>query len=102
MFRRRVLERIEVAAVSALLFSLRSLVRQQRRCLIFVVLLCVSAGLAPGGWWLHAFESATKAQQPAAELVGTVDEADLLKAGSNDSNWLMYGRTYNAHPSSPP
>ena len=49
------------------------------------------------GWWLHAFESATKARQPAAEPVGAVDEDDLLKAGGNDANWLMYGRTYNGH-----
>ena len=37
-----------------------------------------------------------KVQQPA-EPVGAVDENDLLKAGTNDANWLMYGRTYDAH-----
>ena len=35
------------------------------------------------------------------EPVGAVDESDLLKAGGNDANWLMYGRTYNAHRYSP-
>ena len=34
-------------------------------------------------------------------LYGAVDENDLLKAASNDSNWLMYGRTYDAHRFSP-
>ena len=35
------------------------------------------------------------------EPVGAVDENDLMKAGTNDANWLMYGRTYNAHRYSP-
>ena len=43
----------------------------------------------------------TRLQQPAAEPVGAVDEADLLKSGGNDANWLMYGRTYNGHRYSP-
>ena len=37
----------------------------------------------------------------AAEPVGAVDDDDLLKAGANDANWLMYGRTYDAHRYSP-
>ncbi len=41
-----------------------------------------------------------RGQQPA-EPVGAVDENDLLKAGANDSNWLMYGRTYDAQRYSP-
>ena len=41
-------------------------------------------------------------QQPAsAEPVGAVDPDDLLKATLNDANWLMYGRTYDAHRYSP-
>ena len=59
---------------------------------------CLPAGLGWQAWWLRiAFEPATKVQQPAAEPVGAVDEADLLKSGGNDANWLMYGRTYNGH-----
>ena len=37
----------------------------------------------------------------AAEPVGAVDDDDLMKAGSNDANWLMYGRTYDAQRYSP-
>ena len=36
-----------------------------------------------------------------AEPVGAVDDDDLLKAGGNHSNWLMYGRTYDAQRYSP-
>ncbi len=39
------------------------------------------------------------AQQPAAAdvVVGSVNDDDLLAAGGNDSNWLMYGRTYDSN-----
>jgi alcohol dehydrogenase (cytochrome c) len=35
------------------------------------------------------------------ELVGSVDHEDLLKAATNNANWLMYGRTYDSHRFSP-
>ena len=41
------------------------------------------------------------AQQAAAEPVGAVDDDDLFKAGANNGNWLMYGRTYDAQRYSP-
>ena len=62
----------------------------------FVASLCLAAWLGLQAW--HGFvlrAGRARAQQPAAEPVGAVDENDLLKAGSNDANWLMYGRTYN-------
>src|SRR5262245_3073559 len=37
----------------------------------------------------------------AAEPVGAVDDKALLAADANNSNWLMYGRTYDAHRYSP-
>ncbi len=44
------------------------------------------------------------AEAPAApeavedgEPVGSVDEQDLLTSQANNSNWLMYGRSYNGH-----
>ena len=48
-----------------------------------------------------ADEPAAANQPASAEPVGLVDDDDLLKAGSNQSNWLMYGRTYDAHRYSP-
>jgi alcohol dehydrogenase (cytochrome c) len=36
-----------------------------------------------------------------AEPVGSVTEKDLLNAADNTGNWLMYGRTYDAHRYSP-
>ena len=42
-----------------------------------------------------------KAPAKKDETVGTVGEKDLLNAGSNNDNWLMYGRTYDAHRFSP-
>ena len=50
---------------------------------------------------IPALEPALPAQQAAAEPVGAVDDDDLVKAGANNDNWLMYGRTYNAHRYSP-
>src|SRR5262249_28034146 len=41
-----------------------------------------------------------QAQAPA-EPVGTIDDNDLLKAGVNTADWLMYGRTYSAQRFSP-
>ena len=32
----------------------------------------------------------------ASELVGLVDDEDLLAAADNNGNWLMYGRTYDS------
>ncbi len=42
-----------------------------------------------------------EATAAAAEPVGAVDDDDLLKAGSNHANWLIYGRTYDGHRYSP-
>ena len=42
-----------------------------------------------------------KAAADKDEQVGPVDEKDLLNAASNNSNWLMYGRTYDAQRYSP-
>src|SRR5581483_7959818 len=39
---------------------------------------------------------AAPAAVESAEPVGAVTEQHLLTAGNNNSNWLMYGRTYNA------
>jgi alcohol dehydrogenase (cytochrome c) len=41
------------------------------------------------------------AKDKAAEPVGSVDADTLLKADGNNANWLMYGRTYDAHRYSP-
>src|SRR5262249_10850805 len=41
-----------------------------------------------------------KAEKPA-EPVGAVNDEKLLAADKNDANWLMYGRTYDAHRYSP-
>ncbi len=46
-----------------------------------------------------AAKTADKADK--AEPVGSVTEKDLLNAADNTGNWLMYGRTYNAHRFSP-
>ncbi|HKI21556.1 MAG TPA: PQQ-binding-like beta-propeller repeat protein, partial [Isosphaeraceae bacterium] len=82
--------------MSALHLSLHALARPRVRWVCLVTSLCLVAWLGLGGWWLQAFEPASKRQQQP-EPVGAVDESDLLKAGANDANWLMYGRTYNAH-----
>src|SRR5438034_9434523 len=42
-----------------------------------------------------------KATAQNTQPVGTVDEQDLLNAAANNSNWLMYGRTYDAQRHSP-
>ena len=62
-------------------------------CLRHVTLPCRVSG--PLGRAAPGLLARCKVQQPA-EPVGAVDENDLLKAGTNDANWLMYGRTYNA------
>ena len=36
-----------------------------------------------------------------AEPIGSVTDKDLLSAASNNANWLMYGRTYDAQRFSP-
>ena len=92
--------RCEGAAVSASHLSCCALGRWRVRGLCLVVSVSIAACLALWGGRLWAFWPGGKAQQPA-EPVGAVDENDLLKAGTNDANWLMYGRTYNAHRYSP-
>ena len=95
---RRFRGRSEVAAVSAMHFSFRALARLRVRSLCLIALASLVVLLTVGGWRLRAVEPAAKGQQPAARtVVGGVDEGDLLKAGTNDANWLMYGRTYNAN-----
>src|SRR5262249_2879866 len=61
---------------------------------------CLAAWLGLGGRGLRAREPEPQVRQ-AAEPVGAVDDDDLLKAGANDANWLMYGRTYDAQRYSP-
>jgi alcohol dehydrogenase (cytochrome c) len=46
---------------------------------------------------LLASRSPAQNDEPASELVGAVDQKALLGADGNSANWLMYGRTYNAH-----
>src|SRR5262249_44503913 len=75
--------------------------RLRVRGLCFLTLLGLAAWLGLGSWGFRARGAAPKAQQPAAEPVGSVDDNDLLKAGSNNANWLMYGRTYDGHRYSP-
>ena len=81
--------------MSALHLSCCALARPRVRGICLVMSICVVAWLALSGGRLRAFWPSAKVQQ-AAEPVGAVDENDLLKAGSNDANWLMYGRTYDA------
>ena len=88
--------------MSAMDLSFRAHARRQACGFCVLVALCFAAWLIlAGGWKLRAVESAAKAQQPAAEPVGAVDENDLTKAATNDANWLMYGRTYDGHRYSP-
>ncbi|MGH7223347.1 MAG: PQQ-binding-like beta-propeller repeat protein, partial [Gemmataceae bacterium] len=42
-----------------------------------------------------------KAAEEKAALVGAVTEDHLLKAADQNANWLMYGRSYDAHRFSP-
>jgi alcohol dehydrogenase (cytochrome c) len=57
------------------------------------------------GWFLSqapAREAAkSRAAADKAGPTGSVTEKDLLAAGENNSSWLMYGRTYDAHRYSP-
>src|SRR5436309_1775097 len=41
--------------------------------------------------------AAEKAPVEKTEPVRAVTDEHLLNAGTDNSNWLMYGRTYNAH-----
>ena len=81
------------------LFS-RAFARHRVRGIWFVMSSWLAACLVLSGRWLLGFGPDLKAQQPV-ELVGAVDDNDLLKASTNDANWLMYGRTYNAQRHSP-
>ena len=81
--------------MSALHLSCCALARTRARGVCLAGALCLTALLALLGGRLLASGSNGKVQQPN-EPVGAVDENDLLKAGTNDANWLMYGRTYNA------
>lgn len=72
----------------------------------FVLLVVFAIGLVLGPWrpLASAIEppAGGKArQQGAGEPVGSVDHDDLVKAGSNEANWLLYGRTYDGHRFSP-
>jgi quinohemoprotein ethanol dehydrogenase len=58
---------------------------------LMLVLLLVGCLLGP----------ANQAVAQNAPPVGTVDDQDLLNAAANNSNWLMYGRTYDAQRHSP-
>ncbi|MHB1561066.1 MAG: PQQ-dependent dehydrogenase, methanol/ethanol family [Isosphaeraceae bacterium] len=86
--------------------SPRALSRWNRRLHgpALVVLAAIAAGLvlALGPWRPRASAIEPPAngktqQQGAGEPVGSVDHDDLVKAGSNDANWLLYGRTYDGH-----
>src|SRR5262249_37821061 len=102
--------RSEVVAVGAIILSHRASARRHRRLrtLASVTCLGVVAGLILAAWRPRPAArepppgAGARVQHPAsAEPVGAVDPDDLLKAGSNDANWLMYGRTYDAHRYSP-
>jgi alcohol dehydrogenase (cytochrome c) len=93
-----------VAPVGASSLSLRALSRRHRRLRGLALLLLGLAAcllLGPLRPRAAALEPPAKDQQPAGEPVGAVDHDDLLRAGSNDANWLMYGRTYDGHRYSP-
>ena len=77
----------------------RAFARLRPRGVIVVLTLCLVASAGLTGLRLLARE--TDAKTELAEPVGAVDDDDLLKAGSNNANWLMYGRTYDAQRYSP-
>src|SRR5262249_24770944 len=62
----------------------------------------LGVGLSLAGWGLRSPAQEPKNAPPSAsEPVGSVDDNDLLNAGSNNENWLSYGRTYSAQRYSP-
>jgi alcohol dehydrogenase (cytochrome c) len=73
-----------------------------RGCLRWTPLLLVAV-LA--GWVLTPAPAKegdqTKAPVKNAEPVGSVTDKDLQAAAGNNGNWLLYGRTYDAHRYSP-
>lgn len=77
------------------------------RCtlLLVIAIMIALAGGHQKPLILHAQEEpAAKARAnatQAAEPVGSVSQETLLAAGKNNSNWLMYGRTYDAQRYSP-
>ncbi len=83
--------------MSAFDLSLRAGARRQVCGLCFLVLVGIAAWLGLGRERpaLRAAEPAAPGRQ-AGEPVGSVDDRELLKAGGDDANWLLYGRTYSA------
>jgi alcohol dehydrogenase (cytochrome c) len=73
-----------------------------RGCLRWTPLLLVAV-LA--GWVLTPAPAKegdqTKAPDKKVEPVGSVTDKDLQAAAGNNGNWLLYGRTYDAHRYSP-
>ncbi len=81
-------------------FPARACLRARGAGLILALGLAVGLGLAD--WGLRSRAQEPKNQPAAAaEPVGSVDDDDLLKAGGNNENWLIYGRTYSAQRYSP-
>jgi alcohol dehydrogenase (cytochrome c) len=88
--------------VSALSASFRTLARWRGAVVGLLVVVMASAWLRFGSPRVAALEPNPKPRpQAQVEPVGGVDQDDLLKAESNDANWLIYGRTYNAQRHSP-
>ena len=86
--------------MSALHLSRHALARLRSRGVWLVLGLGLIVWLVAGRG-IPALEPVAPAQQTPGEPVGAVDDDDLVKAGANNENWLMYGRTYNAHRYSP-
>lgn len=86
--------------MSATHVSFDALARPRVRGVRLLASLCLFACLGLGGWGLRGGVAEAK-DPPAGEPVGAVDDEDLAKAGGDNANWLMYGRTYNAQRFSP-
>jgi alcohol dehydrogenase (cytochrome c) len=70
---------------------------------IAILLAALTAGCArlPAEPAIANQDSKQKAPAEQAQPVGSVTEKDLLNAATNNANWLMYGRTYDAQRFSP-